>query len=258
MTKDDNFRFIHPNAKIGKNVEIGPMTVIEEDVEIGDGTWIAHGVTIMNGSRIGKNCKIHTNVVISVLPQDLKYAGEHVLTEIGDNTIIREYASVSRGTAASGTTKIGNNCLLMTYSHVSHDCVIEDNCILVSTVQLAGHIEVGEHTIIGGGTVIHQFSKIGKHTMVGGGSVVRKDIPPYAKVAKEPLAFYGVNMVGLRRKGFSTDVISEIQAIYKVLYDGGLNFTKATNLVEEEFPQSEHRDVIIKFFRESDRGVLSN
>ncbi len=146
----------------------------------------------------------------------------------------------------------------MTYSHVSHDCIVEDNCILVSTTQLAGHIEVGEHSILGGGTIVHQFSKIGKYTMVGGGAVVRKDIPPYAKVAKEPLAFYGVNVVGLRRKGFPNEVIFEIQAIYKVIYDSGLNFTKAANLVEEEFPQSEHRDTILNFIRTSDRGILSN
>ena len=198
-----NLSNIHPKAKIAKNVTIDAFTTINEDVEIGQGSWIGSNVTIMNGARIGKNCRIFPGAVISATPQDLKFGGEKSIVTIGDNTTIREFATINRATNYSGLTSIGKNCLIMAYVHVAHDCHISDNVILVNSVQLGGHVEIGEHAIIGGISAIHQFVKIGSYCMISGGSLVRKDVPPFIKVAKEPLTFIGINSIGLNRKGFS-------------------------------------------------------
>jgi UDP-N-acetylglucosamine acyltransferase len=210
--------YIHPNAMIAKDVIIEPFTVIQNNVEIGEGTWIGNNVTIMEGARIGKNCKIFPGAVISSTPQDLKFGGEETTCFIGDNTIIREYATISRGTNDRLKTVIGKHCLLMAYVHVAHDCIIGDGVILVNSVQLAGHVIIDDYAIIGGTSAVLQFVHVGEHVMVGGGSKIRKDVPPFVKVGREPAAYVGINSVGLRRRGFSNEKIFEIQEIYRKIY----------------------------------------
>jgi len=218
---------IHPEAKIGKNVEIESFTTIHKDVEIGEGTWIGPNVTIFNGARIGKNCKIFPGSVISAIPQDLKFDDEITTTEIGDNCIIRECVTINRGTTDRNRTLIGHNCLLMAYVHVAHDCIIGDNCILANCVNLAGHVVLGDFVIVEGVVGVQQFVEIGDHTFIAAGSNVRKNVPPYIKAARAPLTFAGVNSVGLRRRGFSTDAVIQIEDIYRTIYTRGLNVTNA-------------------------------
>jgi len=248
--------YIDPQAKIAKNVVVEPFVTIEKNVEIGSGTWIGSNVTIMEGARIGENCEIFPGAVISAIPQDLKFDGEDSLAIIGDNTIIRECATINRATTVTGKTIVGNNCLIMAYAHIAHDCVIGNNAIIVNNVALGGHVEIGEYAIIGGITAVHQFIKIGKHCMVSGGSLVRKDIPPYVKAGREPLSFIGINSIGLRRKNFSEEEITEIQNIYRILYQKGNNNTQAINKIEIDFKISEIRDEIISFVRNSGRGIM--
>lgn len=247
---------VDPNAKIAENVSIGPFTTIHGDVEIGEGAWISSNVTIFNGARIGRNCKIYPGAVIASTPQDLKFDGEETYVKIGDNTDIRECVTISRGTKDRFETVIGSNCLLMAYVHVAHDCIVGDNCILANAVQLAGHVIIDDYAIIGGVSAVHQFVKIGAHSMVSGGSLVRKDVPPYIKAGREPLSYAGINSIGLRRRGFSNETINEIQEIYRFLFLKGLNNSKALEAVETELPASRERDLIITFFRESDRGIM--
>ncbi len=247
---------IDPSAKIAENVSIGPFTTIHGDVEIGEGTWISSNVTIFNGTRIGKNCKIYPGAVIASTPQDLKFDGEKTYVKIGDNTDIRECVTISRGTKDRFETSIGSNCLLMAYVHIAHDCIVGNNCILANAVQLAGHVIIDDFAIVGGVSAVHQFVKIGAHSMVSGGSLVRKDVPPYIKAGREPLSYAGINSIGLRRRGFSNETINEIQEIYRFLFLKGLNNSKALEAVETELPASRERDLIITFFRESDRGIM--
>ena len=207
---------INPLAKIARNVVIEPFVCIEKNVEIGSGTWIGSNVTIMEGARIGKNCEIFPGAVISAIPQDLKFDGEASLAIIGDNTIIRECATVNRATSATGKTVVGDNCLIMAYAHIAHDCYVGNHSIIVNNVALGGHVTIGEHAIIGGLTAVHQFVNIGDHTMISGGSLVRKDVPPFIKAGREPLSFIGINSIGLRRRNFSEDEIQEIQEIFLI------------------------------------------
>ena len=219
--------YVHPSAKISDHVIIDPFVTIHADVEIGEGTHVMSGATIFKGTRIGKNCRIFPGASIGAIPQDLKFDGEETLTVIGNNTTIREYVTINKGTKASGVTKVGNNVLLMAYVHLAHDVVIEDCCILANSVQVAGHVTVGEWAILGGAALVHQFVKIGRHAMISGGSLVRKDVPPYTKAAREPLSYEGVNSVGLRRREFSTEKIAEIQDIYRTLFVKGYNTAKS-------------------------------
>lgn len=247
---------VHPDAKIGNNVVIEPFATVKGDVVIGDNSWIGPNTIVWEGSRLGKNVKVYPGASISSVPQDLKFAGEKTETFIGDNTVIREYVTISRGTNDKFKTVIGSNCLLMAYVHVAHDCIIGNNCILVNAVQVAGHVEIEDWAIIGGSSAVHQFVKVGAHVMVSGGSLVRKDVPPYTKAAREPLTYAGINSVGLRRRGFDTDKITEIQEIYRYIFLKGLNNAKALDLVEQELPISDERDYIIKFIRASERGIM--
>jgi UDP-N-acetylglucosamine acyltransferase len=248
--------YIHPQAKIAENVVIDPFVTIHKDVVIGEGTWIGSNATIMNGARIGKNCRIFPGAVISAVPQDLKFGGEDTLVVIGDNTTIRECVTINRGTSDRKETRVGNNVLLMAYTHIAHDCVVGNNCILANGVQLAGHITVDDFAIIGGMTAVHQFVSVGAHVMISGGSLVRKDVPPYTKAGREPLSYVGINSVGLRRRGFSSEKINEIQDIYRVLFLKNSNTTKALDLVEAGFKPTEERDEIVNFIRNSNRGVM--
>ena len=247
---------IHPSAKLAANVHVDPFTMIHGDVEIGEGTWIASNVTIFDGARIGKNCKIFPGAVIAAVPQDLKYAGEVTIAQVGDNTIVREYVTINKGTVALGKTTVGSNCLLMAYVHVAHDCIIANNCILANGVTLAGHITIDDFAIIGGLSAVHQFVHIGSHVMISGGSLVRKDVPPFTKSAHEPLAFIGINSVGLRRRGFNNEMIASIQDIYRTLFQKGISVNKALSIIEMETPQNEVRDEIIEFVKKSSRGIM--
>ncbi len=248
--------YVHPNAKISNNVVIDPFVTIEKDVEIGSGTWIGSNATIMKGARIGQNCKIFPNAVISAIPQDLKFKGEDSLVIIGNNTTIRECATINRGTAANGKTIIGEDVLIMAYAHVAHDCHIGNRCVIVNGVALGGHVKIDEWTIVGGLSAIHQFVSIGKHVMISGGSLVRKDIPPYVKAAREPLAFVGINSVGMRRRGFTNEKIHEIQEIYRILFQQNNNTTQALLKIEAEMSVSDERDEIISFIQNSVRGIM--
>lgn len=248
--------YVHPQAKIADNVVIEPFVTIDKNVEIGKGTWIGSNVTILEGARIGKNCKIYQGSVISGIPQDLKFDGEETTAEIGDNTTIREYVTINRGTKANRKTVIGNNCLIMAYVHVAHDCVLGDNVILANAVHLAGHINIDQYAIIEGVSAVHQFVHIGEHAFVGGGSLVRKDVPPYVKAAREPLSYCGINSIGLRRRDFSNEKINEIQNIYRILYLQDYNNSQALEFIEAEMPASKERDEIILFIKNSSRGIM--
>jgi len=247
---------VHPEAKIADDVIIEPFSTVQKDVVIDSGCWIGPNVTIMDGARIGKNCKIFPGAVISGIPQDLKFKGETTTTEIGDNTTIRECVTINRGTIDKFKTVVGSNCLIMAYAHLGHDCIVGNYCILGNTVQLAGHVLIDDYAIFGGACAVQQFSKIGAHAYIGGGSLVRKDIPPYTKAAREPLAYAGINTVGLRRRGFTNEKISEIQEIYRYIFLKGLNNSKAVDLIEREMEATEERDYILDFIRTSERGIM--
>lgn len=248
--------YVNPQAKVAKNVVIEPFVTIDKNVEIGEGTWIGPNVTIMEGAKIGKNCKIFPGAVISAAPQDLKYNGEETSVVIGDNTTIREFVTINRGTKANLETVVGNNCLLMAYVHVAHDCVIGNNCILANAATLAGHINIDDWAIIGGLSAVHQFVNIGAHTMISGGSLVRKDVPPFTKSAREPLSYVGINSIGLRRRGFSSEKIKEIQDIYRIIYLKGYNVTQAIDVIEAEMAATPERDEILSFISRSSRGIM--
>lgn len=210
----------------------------------------------MEGARIGKNCNIFPGSVISAPPQDLKYQGEDTITEIGDNTTIRECVTINRGTSDRMKTVVGNNCLIMAYSHIAHDCVVGNNCIFSNNTTLAGHITVGDYVVMAGMTAVHQFCTVGSHAFVTGGSLVRKDVPPYVKAAREPLSYVGINSVGLRRRGFSAEKIREIQNIYRILYQQNYNNTQASNIIEAEMEATPERDEILQFIKDSQRGIM--
>lgn len=248
--------YVHPAAKIASNVVIDPFVTIDQNVEIGEGTRIGSNVTILEGARIGKNCTICSGAVISGVPQDLKFKGEDSVAIIGDNTTIRECVTINRGTASKGKTVVGSNCLIMAYCHVAHDSVLGDNVIMSNSVQVAGEVVIDDNAVIGGGALIHQFSHIGAHVMLQGGSLVNKDIPPYIKAGRLPVSYAGVNSIGLCRRGFTNEQISEIQEIYRYLYLSGLNNSDAVDRIEAELPASKERDEIIMFVRNSKRGII--
>ena len=248
--------FVHPEAKIGENVEIGPFAVINKNVIIGDGCVIDSNATICEFTQLGKNCHVFPSAVIGAIPQDLKFHGEETWTIIGDNNVLREFVTVHRGTFSKGKTVIGNNNLIMAYCHVAHDCVLGNNIIMSNTTQLAGEVVVDDFAIIGGGTLVHQFSHIGGHVMIQGGSKINKDIPPYIIAAREPIAYCGVNSVGLNRRGFTPEQIHTIQEVYRMLYQAGMNTTQAIEHIEANVPAGVERDTIINFVKASTRGVV--
>ncbi|MBP7512468.1 MAG: acyl-ACP--UDP-N-acetylglucosamine O-acyltransferase [Bacteroidia bacterium] len=247
---------VHASAKIAENVTIDPFTMIHQDVEIGEGTWIGSNVTIYPGARIGKHCRIFPGAVISAIPQDLKFDGEETLAIIGDHTTIRECVTINRGTKDKFKTEIGNNCLVMAYSHLAHDCIVGNHVIIANGVQAAGHVTIQDYARIGGLSAIHQFGLVGRNVMIEGGSMVSKDVPPFIKAGRYPLTYEGVNAVGLRRSGFSNEKINEIQDIYRILFVHHRNLSKALEIVEVEVPVSLERDEILAFIRGSERGVL--
>ncbi|WP_431243164.1 acyl-ACP--UDP-N-acetylglucosamine O-acyltransferase [Flavobacterium sp. P21] len=247
---------IDKTAIIGKNVCFGNFTTIEDDVIIGDNTWIANNVTILSGSRIGNNCQIHSGAIIGGIPMDLKFNDEYTLLEIGDNNIIRENVTINRGTSSKGITHIGNSNLIMANAHIGHDCFIGNNCIIGFSVGMAGEVVTGDWVNVSGLTAIHQFSKIGSHSMISGLSRIVKDIPPYVTVAHEPLRFAGLNIVGLRRRGFSSEKIEEIKAIYRIIFQERRNTKNALELIELNFEPTFERDEILNFIKLSKRGII--
>lgn len=248
--------YVHPDARLEENVTVEPFAYISGNVEIGEGTWIGPNSTIFDGARIGKNCRIFPSSVISGIPQDLKFRGEETTVEIGDNTTVREGATVNRGTAASGKTIIGRNCLLMAYAHVGHDSIIGNNCILGNGTGLAGEVKVHDWAILSAGTMVHQFSRIGEHVMIGGLSKVRTDVPPFIKADRDPLSYMGLNTVGLTRRGFEKARIDAIHNIYRIIYQNGMNVSQALDYLEKEISPTPDREIIIEFIRKSERGII--
>jgi UDP-N-acetylglucosamine acyltransferase len=247
---------ISPKAQLHESVEVGPFTIIHDNVIIGEGTKIHSNVALYPGTIIGNNCEVYPGAVIGVIPQDLKFEGENTTVEIGNNTIIRECVTIHRATKDKWKTSIGNNCLLMTYVHVAHDCQIGNNVILASYTGLSGHVTIDDFAILEGKVAAQQFAHIGRHAFVGGASLVRKNIPPFIKAAREPLTFAGVNSVGLRRRGFSDEEIKSIEDIYRIIYIQNSNVSKALEIVKETIEPSEIRDEIIHFIENSDKGVI--
>jgi UDP-N-acetylglucosamine acyltransferase len=248
--------YVHPSAKIADNVVIEPFVTIDKNVVIEEGTQLYSNVTILEGARIGKNCKIFPGAVVSAIPQDLKFKGEDTTCVIGDNTTLRECVTVNRGTAAKGVTKVGSNCLIMAYAHIAHDSCVGDNCIIGNATQVAGEVVIDDWAILSGLVAVHQFVNIGKHVMISGGSLVRKDVPPYVKAGREPLQYVGVNSIGLRRRGYSNEQIREIQDVFRILYQQGLNNNEAIERIEAEMVASKERDEIILFVKNAKRGIM--
>lgn len=247
---------IDKEAVIGKNVVVGNFSTIERDVTIGDGTWIGNNVTILNGTKIGENCQIHSNSVLGGIPQDLKFEGEYSVLEIGDNNIIREFVTINRGTKSKRITSIGNSNLIMASVHIGHDCFIGNNCIIGFNAGIAGEVQIGNWVNISGLTAIHQFSKIGDHTMTSGLSRIVKDIPPFITAAHEPLRYAGLNTIGLRRRGFDSEKISELKSIYQIVFEKGKNTSAALEIIERDFEATIERNQILDFIKCSERGIL--
>ena len=249
-----NTAIIDKSAVIGQDVEIGPYAVIGENVTIGDGTIIGAHATI-ECAKIGQNCKIFSHASIGAAPQDLKYAGEKTIAIIGDGTTIREFATVNRGTSASGQTVVGKNCLIMTCAHVAHDCIVGDNCIIANCCAIAGHVEVGDNVVMGGLTAVHQFVKIGKNVVTGGGSMVSMDIIPYMQAQGDRASLFGLNLVGLKRKRVPIAEIENIKHAYKILFASHLTLNDAVAKLEEELSSSLYVQDIIDFIKKSQRGI---
>ena len=247
---------IHPDAKIAESAVIEPFACISGDVEIGENTWIGPNACIWNGARIGANCKIFPGAQISCEPQDLKYGGEKTTAHIGYNTIVREFVTISRGTEDRCDTNIGSDSLLMAYVHIAHDCDVGDHCIIGNAVQVAGHVVIEDFAIISGTSAVHQFVKIGAHVMISGGSLIRKDVPPFIKAGREPLSYAGINSVGLRRREFSEDMITDIQNAYRYIYQSDLNNSKALEKIRASISSHPTIDQIIGFVEKSERGII--
>lgn len=249
---------IGKKAKIGSNVTIGDYTVIKDDVVIGDNVVIGSNVLIDNGARISQGVKLHHGAVVSSIPQDLKFKGEVTTLEIGEGTVVREYATLNRGTLASNKTVIGKNCLIMAYAHVAHDCILGDNVIMANSVNLGGHVEIGDWAIIGGMSGVHQFTKIGKHVIIATNSRVSKDVPPYITAGNQPLKFEGLNLIGLRRRGFTNGQINIIDSVYNELYKSGMNISRALEELKKRPNLTEDAKTIIEFVSTSARGIIQD
>lgn len=247
---------VHPDTKIGKNAHIGNFTIIHEDVEIGDNVEIYGNVTIFPGARIGDNVRIFPGAVVAAIPQDLKYRGEKTVAYVGSGTTLRECVTVNKGTASKGKTVVGENCLLMAYTHVAHDCKLGNGIIISNASQIGGEVIIDDNAVIGGGSMIHQFCHLGKGIMLQGGALVNKDIPPYVKAAREPISYVGLNSVGLHRHGYTQEEIDIIAQTYRILYLSDLNVTNAIKLVLAKVPDHPLRNEIIDFVNNSQRGII--
>jgi UDP-N-acetylglucosamine acyltransferase len=247
---------VDPKAKIAEGVTIGPFTVVEGNVEIGKGTQIDSNIRIGPGARIGNDCHIFHGAVISELPQDLKFHGEETIAVIGDRAQIREYVTVHRGTQASQKTEIGTDVLLMAYSHIAHDCILGDHVIISNSVQLGGHVTVNDWVYIGGMSGVHQFTHIGEHAFIGGGFRCVQDVPPYILAAGEPLKYNGLNVVGLRRRGFTNETINLLKEVYKLIYRSEFNISQALEQIESGFEPTLEVQKVTTFIQGSKRGIV--
>ena len=250
------FAVVSPDAKLGENVVIEPFTTIFDDVVIGDGTRIGPNVVIYPGTRIGKNCEIFPGAVIGAVPQDLKYQGEYTTTEIGNYTIIRECVTIHRGTADKWKTIVGDHCMLMGYVHVAHDCQIGNHVILANYVGLSGHVTIQDYAILEGKVAAQQFVTVGAHAFVAGASLIRKSIPPFVRVAREPLSFIGVNTIGLRRRDFTDEQVRIVEDIYRILFVQNSNVKKALDIISEQIPNCVEKDLIVSFVNREERGIV--
>lgn len=248
---------ISNKARIGSNFKIGNFSVIEDDVIIGDNVEIGNNVTLANGTRIADGVKISHGAVIATQPQDLKFAGEITTTEIGEGTVIREYATVNRGTKYSSKTVVGKNCFIMAYVHIAHDCIIGDNVILANSIQMGGHVEIDDYTIIGGLVGIHQFVKVGRHTMIAAHSMLVKDVPPFIIAGNDPVQYEGINHIGLKRRGFSGEQLANLREVYDIIYNSGLNVSEAVKKAKSEVtPDDNIKDIFDFVENRSTRGII--
>ena len=248
---------VDSGADLGEGVEVGPWAFIGPGVCVGDGTVVGPRVLIERDTRVGEDCQLANGAVLGTDPQDLKYKGEHSVLEIGDRTVVREFATLNRGTKASGRTVVGSDCLLMAYSHVAHDCEIGNHVVLANSVNMAGHVVIEDWAIVGGLTPIHQYVRIGAHAFVGGGSRVPQDIPPYCRAAGNPPKLYGLNSVGLERRGFSEEVRRALKEAYRIVFMGSENLSRAVDRAELEvsgIPEVKH---LLAFIRATERGVTT-
>ena len=247
---------VHPDARIGSDVVVEAFTSIAADVVIGDGTWIGPNATIMDGARIGKQCRIFPGAVVSAIPQDLKFAGEKTTAEVGDRTTVRECVTINRGTADRQRTAVGSDSLLMAYVHLAHDCILGDHVVIANSVNLAGHVTIGDWAILEGNVAVQQFIHIGAHSFIAGASLVRKNVPPFVKAAREPLSFVGVNVVGLRRRGFDDPAVARIEDIYREIFVRNTNLERAVLNVEQQFNGTAEARLIVDFIRNSPKGIM--
>jgi len=249
---------VSPKAVLGDNVSVGPFTTVEAGAVIGDGSTVAGNALIAAGARIGRECRIHHGAVIGHMPQDLKYAAEPTTCELGDRNVIREFATLHRGTGEGGRTILGDDNFLMAYTHIAHDCVLGSKIIMANAASLAGHTDVEDYVIIGGLTPVHQFIRLGQHSMIGGGLRVGKDVPPYVLAGGEPLTFEGLNSVGLRRRGFSRETLEALDRAYELIYRAKLNVSQAVARIEADTSLGAVPEVrtVLEFIRKSKRGII--
>jgi UDP-N-acetylglucosamine acyltransferase len=247
---------VSKKAKLGKNITVLPYAIIEDNVEIGDDCLIGPHAVIYSGARIGNRVKIHQSASIAHSPQDLKFGGEETFFYVGDDTVVHEFVTLHRGTKDTGFSRIGNNCLVMAYAHVAHDCVVGNNCILANGVQVAGHVTLEDYVIIGGLTPVHQFCIIGQHSMIGGGFRAVQDVPPYILAASEPLKYSGLNVIGLRRRGFANEDIFTLKKVYSYIYGNSLNLTQAKDKIINEFGDHPLVKNVLAFLEKSKRGLI--
>ncbi len=256
MSEIHTTAIISPKAELGNDVTVGPNTIIEQGVTIGDRSVIGANALLGEGAVLGTGVQVHHGAVIGTRPQDLKFGGEKTKAIVGDNTTVREYATINRGTVAHGETSIGKDCLIMAYAHVAHDCIIGNNVIMANSVNLAGHIEVDDYAILGGVLPVHQFVKIGAHCMIGGGFRVQQDIVPYALIGGYPLRVVGINSVGLKRRGFDVDAVKKLEKVFKIMFFSKLNTTQAVDRVKDEFEIIPEIAVLLDFIARSERGIV--
>ena len=248
--------YIHPEAIIGEGCEIGPFCYIDKNVVIGNNNRLMNSVTVLSGARIGNNNTLFPGAVIGAIPQDLKFKGEETTAEIGDNNTIRENVTINRGTAAKGKTIVGSNNLLMEGMHVAHDAIVGNGCIIGNTTRIAGEVVIDDFAIISACVLIHQFCHIGSYVMVGGGTRTSQDIPPFCMAAREPVAYCGLNLVGLRRRGFSKEIIENIHNTYRLLYQRGKLREECLKEIRETIPMSQEIEYILNFVTSSKRGII--
>jgi UDP-N-acetylglucosamine acyltransferase len=247
---------VHPDARIGQDVTIDPFATIYGDVSIGDGAWIGPNCTLMDGARIGAKCRIFPGAVVSAIPQDLKFAGERTTAEVGEGSTVRECVTINRGTADRGKTSVGSSFLLMAYVHLAHDCLLGNNVVIANSVNVAGHVTIDDWAILEGNVAVQQFIHIGAHSFIAGASLVRKNVPPFVKAAREPLSYIGVNVVGLRRRGYSDEAVARIEDIYREIFVRNSNLDRAVQNVEQTMPRSLERGVILDFINNSPKGIM--